>query len=491
MKKNRLVLAVLLVLIFSSCQATPENQIVINKDEEKVEEMIEKVVKTEEIGEDNIDNNSIILNGLDYFIPERMECIIESDLVGAKTTVEVDAEILLPQYTLPMAKAVQKKITYEQIYNVITLLEQDNKFYNKLFAESVFTKKQIQQQINYYLYEIANCTEEMDAQKANYQTYINELYEKMDSAPDSYEDIDIKDIENTDITEDMLEPVELTEDNFDVKNYSLVIGEKYYNDELIIHASDFKKQQYIKYSKGINTTNKALILLNDLSLIESCEFTVEEAQKMAEIYVEALDSELKIESYGALIEREYLVGDTIEWKDVPYGYVLVYTRQVNGVNINYTDGTDLLGISEQEIFAEPYCQEFLKVTISEEGIIAFEYYCPMTINETIGLETELLSFDKVQNIFEKHIVLNGLEESTEVYVEINKIKLGLMRIAQPNKPNEYLLVPVWDFYGGSIRPAKGGALNDNYKERLTVTFGRSYLTINAIDGSIINRSLGY
>jgi hypothetical protein len=60
----------------------------------------------------------------------------------------------------------------------------------------------------------------------------------------------------------------------------------------------------------------------------------------------------------------------------------------------------------------------------------------------------------------------------------------MMRIMRKDKPGEYLMVPVWDFIGNN---SSGLAGHEDW-----LPFGdQSYVTINAIDRSMINRDWGY
>jgi hypothetical protein len=61
----------------------------------------------------------------------------------------------------------------------------------------------------------------------------------------------------------------------------------------------------------------------------------------------------------------------------------------------------------------------------------------------------------------------------------------------PDKPGQFLLVPVWDFFGVQIPDTSG--YPDKKKAGLDYEhmMSGSLLTINAIDGSVIDRSLGY
>lgn len=63
--------------------------------------------------------------------------------------------------------------------------------------------------------------------------------------------------------------------------------------------------------------------------------------------------------------------------------------------------------------------------------------------------------------------------------------------------DSYRLTPVWDFYGSMVEEydeplseGSGWATNENGEVEETA-LGRSFLTINAIDGSVIDRIAGY
>lgn len=63
---------------------------------------------------------------------------------------------------------------------------------------------------------------------------------------------------------------------------------------------------------------------------------------------------------------------------------------------------------------------------------------------------------------------------------IDTIEFGYMQIASQDESDEYLLVPVWDFWGV-----------ESYDDEALLRTHHSYLTVNAIDGSIIDRTIGY
>ncbi|NLB42889.1 MAG: hypothetical protein GX815_11660, partial [Clostridiales bacterium] len=67
----------------------------------------------------------------------------------------------------------------------------------------------------------------------------------------------------------------------------------------------------------------------------------------------------------------------------------------------------------------------------------------------------------------------------------------LMRVTEQDVGDSGLVIPVWDFFGTLTLKSKPGQPNlaeGDDGGRYTYT---SFLTINAIDGSIIDRELGY
>ena len=69
-------------------------------------------------------------------------------------------------------------------------------------------------------------------------------------------------------------------------------------------------------------------------------------------------------------------------------------------------------------------------------------------------------------------------------MRITEITFSYMRVRKPDQA-EYWLLPVWDFQGYDTRFAADRMDDYDWWD----TF--SLLTVNAIDGSIVDRNLGY
>ncbi|HOA55755.1 MAG TPA: DUF6034 family protein [Clostridiales bacterium] len=102
-----------------------------------------------------------------------------------------------------------------------------------------------------------------------------------------------------------------------------------------------------------------------------------------------------------------------------------------------------------------------------------------------------IPFEQVMDIFANIGLLSiqHLERSPDLKentMHVYKIQLGYMSVRKPN--NTYHYIPVWDFYGHRTLYGTGGYARG--KDHGPI-WGDSVLTINAIDGTVIDRTYGY
>lgn len=163
-----------------------------------------------------------------------------------------------------------------------------------------------------------------------------------------------------------------------------------------------------------------------------------------------------------------------------YGYRLYYTRQIAGVPVTLVYQQGGSAILDEYSYAIPY--EKLFVDVGEKGIFLMRYNNPLSVGETIVESPVLLPFNDILDIFTKVSPLKYASGESEKNngIQINRIVLGYMHLQMKDHPNRYQMVPVWDFFG--TRTIGKEMLNE---------FNWSYFTINAIDGTVIDRDLGY
>ena len=143
-------------------------------------------------------------------------------------------------------------------------------------------------------------------------------------------------------------------------------------------------------------------------------------------------------------------------------------------------------------YAKDLQQEEVFGTLYNGTVVKLQWNCPFTVTGVENDNVPLLSFDRIMELFREQ-VFRGiyLDSGSNMTYHITDIRLSYMRVKKQNSDSYYLL-PVWDFIGYQIYYDW-----DSGRTVGEINFSRvhyrdlSILTINAVDGSIINRDLGY
>lgn len=185
-----------------------------------------------------------------------------------------------------------------------------------------------------------------------------------------------------------------------------------------------------------------------------------------------------------IVERLGIVNEIIGSK---YGYGIHFTRLLDGIPVTYTD-SDGTGVEKDVVSAWPY--EKIDIVFDEKGFTEFKWTNPYEIEKLSDEYVFLLPFSDIQKVFEE-MFFKKCEDfwgDTQVEAEfkIDEVRLGYMRVMEKGEVTEGTMIPVWDFFGTET------FRYDGMEE--SVTQGGPYnclLTINAMDGTIIDRDLGY
>ncbi len=170
-------------------------------------------------------------------------------------------------------------------------------------------------------------------------------------------------------------------------------------------------------------------------------------------------------------------------------WTCVFTRTVGGAPINFANAE--LG----RAYGTTLEQENVYVMIDDGGVFSFRYDGPLELLEPVTESAALRPFDEVQTQFERMVLLKNNTVDTEPspsrsdrYV-IGAVRLGLVAVWEQDKDTA-LLVPAWDFLGHGEYQGQMDA-NTPYTWVEAKNECRSFLTVNAVDGSIIDRAEGY
>ncbi|MCC8050575.1 MAG: DUF6034 family protein [Clostridiales bacterium] len=231
---------------------------------------------------------------------------------------------------------------------------------------------------------------------------------------------------------------------------------------------------------------------------EKCEelagITVEEAIAISDTYMEQLGLSDEF-SVGFTthawknLESSSITSDTYTASCIDGGWYIVYTRTLDGIPVTY-EMNEGGGLESIESTTEPWCYEFVTFIVNADGLQEAEIQNLYEIGEKKYENVDMLSFSEIAEIFEQMIVIQNTDSYNDsASLEITDVTLGYMRIYDPGADSRSgTLVPVWDFFGNEeVHSSYDGVEYTNYIDYP----GKSFLTINAADGTIIDRSLGY
>jgi hypothetical protein len=479
MKKTiGIILALLALGVLSGCQQTPNNPLVVGKDTER---LIDAATRNE--------NRLTLAEMLNA--PEKMK--VSAKNTGNTAVIYADAEVFIPDAEGISTTRVKKRSFTQQEADKILQYFIGSKDFNNRYDSGY---DEMVEQLILFKSELAK---ETDPEK---RAYLEQSIRKFESAgirvPDKPEEVvpASKMFESQESGGEQIAGY-AHDDN---GNYFLCIFNNLKENKNIV--------LYTKEQKGFSATkgtywyewrkgNVSKIGLDDAAVGKmTLAITKENAQKMAADALLALGIDNMTLSCCEEVWGGTLIKGGVEPLQGRHAYQLEYVRIVNGVPITYTDTQADIGYVEDEgtpneklITGWPY--EKVHFIIDDTGIVEFVWESPYQINSTLTTHSNLKSFKEISDIFSKMLMVkNGYQEEGHLLtINTSRARLGLMRVMEKDNPDTALLIPVWDFFGNTIFEYK----DDNGKKHKDTNSDiyNSQLTINAIDGTIIDRSLGY
>ena len=187
-----------------------------------------------------------------------------------------------------------------------------------------------------------------------------------------------------------------------------------------------------------------------------------------------------------------------------------------------------IGSGKDSTVTQPVAYENLTIDFDDQGVTAISWKTPMRVTGIVNSDATLLSFEEAANKAMKQIAAfwkpsakSAAERGEDFTVYLHRVTLGLWRIAKKN--GGYYYVPVYHFFADPnegrwmtteglwdeegtprsrfldilSRIESGAYVPEDYFNPLgnaCMTFGSEYwggVTVNALDGTIINKDLGY
>ncbi|MEA4870903.1 MAG: DUF6034 family protein [Christensenella sp.] len=264
----------------------------------------------------------------------------------------------------------------------------------------------------------------------------------------------------------------------------------------------------VRYIERTNTTvaprSEAGLYYNDHRRVGSEWYQLRDVTNEASIAELKTTPQEALEQVAAILKtlgmeqmnplRVVLAGDAAGADAKNYIYGVEVCRVVDGVEVRSPYSRTYVGGLDG---GYEWAYETFEVLLDDEGIIGLNWTSPLTVGSVEVERANLLPFASILTVAKNMLgVVNepletDLKEYQSVSIKIDHITLSLQRIPNADSIQDGLLVPVWNFYGQEHFILSDGQ-EENRGNDLAVSLRQEpYLSINAIDGSVINKTLGY
>jgi len=475
MKFRKLIskfLSILFLCLFllQGCQESPEEDIVVNKNEGIMENAIAQSENAEKK-----ENN----------IPETYT----DNFMTASNDLEiiVDADVTAVEEPLPVVRVRPHEITSDELK-----LWADVLFEGKTAYEPVvmLTKAEIEQEILWRKQKINDKDALIEEHYGN-EAEADSLIEYYESQISGYE----KDYETAP------ETYEKKESDWTFHPWS------YYNtDASHWEGSDEAAQldKTVVFKANVDNLNGHKATIDAYNRTEedyrmhSLWFYYLDEEAMGDIPYKELSQEEVIEIANKIRSElgltEWELWDVKEsTTDNESAYRLTYSSIYEGVQ---TLLGSTINLQSDDLYAANFYYELLEISVINGIVRNVELTSPMEVVDVENSNVEVISFEKAYDLFKnqlqseysKSVFMEGdigenselktLLENAEFKIKVTSIQQGLFRVKVKDSSGEFMMIPAWAFAGTT------------YMDGEELTSG-NLVVINAVDGSTINTDLGY
>lgn len=461
--------ALLFILtLLAACQRTPGKDIVVNKLESTM-------FSEEQVGGTQL-----------YAAPTTWAEQIENGNV----TYNIHADISVPDVTqYPIIEVEPVYFDYEVLDRIVYLLVPDADI--RIEDTQVYTKAHYQEEIDVILAAIQNVDknhpEFAEAQKAAYledrEIELDRMIDLYNTAPENAVSTPI-----SSLAEMSMQPAYIP--TCRVYNGS---GQHQLNIRLDQSQDDLRKSFFrIAFKGAYDVEKKEYVEGTNVPESEVPGLYIEE-ERVAEVATSFLQ-------FTGLDKHFSINGVSWELAQNPMTKAALFTKHCEGIPITYA-------LAQNEHTSEDYAFvwpiEAVEVEVDAGYNVSIMRWAWLS-EETnkINDNAQLLPFEDIQEIIRSHLKhyqpdLPLWDNILHRTIIIDRIVLGMMRISVAKSPGAYVMVPVWDCFGYfadhyASQEHSEYLLNENNDAIIDEAGGiGSFITLNAIDGSVIDRQMGY
>ncbi len=444
-------------LLLTGCAENPTEDIVVNKNEGKLEQAIQ--------GENKKDS--------DASVPEKYTDQFQAD--GGKIEVSVDASVTGLEGNKPVVRVKPHVITEEEakqwadvLFEGATAYEPGEKSKTEIEDRILQLKERISDQDK--LLEDYGSQEEADRIKKELEEEIKEYEEQYASASDTDEKIPCTwEFHPYGYYDDLPMPTSGDANYEGLDKTSQLIAQATVNGHQAMVEVDNREENDYR----LNT--QWFLYEDEQEWIkeETGTLSKEEAVKQAD----EIKNQLGMENWKY---ADYKASEAENIQNVMVTYTPSYE------NITAFQGP-LIDLKSENLYAANYYYSSLSIGFENGVLTSVELISPMDVVQIENQNVETMDFEEIYQTFKKQAQAQFTEsafldldatETGKIQIEISEITEGLFRIKEKSNTEDFLMVPAWSF-SGTLR-VDG---EDWGKQQ--------FLMINGIDGSVINTSLGY
>ncbi len=473
----------LAAVMLSACQPTPEQPVIVNKNANLVEDVLAAA------GE----NNETALEEDKQVIAEQIKQVnghLNMEIKpGDSVTINVDADIVAPDYDqIPLIRVRPKNFSKEQFDAFTSYLTGGKPLYS--FPEDPTVDRFTKEEITDMLTQIQACLADSSLPKDTRSAWEYRANDFKKSLSNAMSQADEKPYDGE------LTPVE------DNRTFNSITSVKCYMGKsraawLSLWQTPGGNETQLQFDN-----NDYITAYNTFEPYEGTDaprlkMTYEEAKAMVMDLVHVADGEdsnLVIYDSSIMYQIGTLPGYTMETSPQAYGFDLA--RCYNGVVVKPV--SCLSGFSETVDYGKRVSPETMMVVVDDSGIVeAYWQNCTEYI-EDVADDVPLKDFDAIRNIFEDYCRYkftwtyrnDALVSDTTpaVTLSVKKVEMNVMVIPEKDNLDNYITVPVWDFIADMTLEGDGMSQEGSIYEGQQ---NMSILTINAINGTVIDREQGY
>ena len=262
----------------------------------------------------------------------------------------------------------------------------------------------------------------------------------------------------------------------------------------IVAMKDGQSKIEINFVDWINTKG-SLLLIQDKNSDNS------EGEKISEYVLPDVLQDDAIFQSGKETADDFLVEIGMEYLRLNVAskysdentYEYYYTRVENGFQEGYIDSYFGSMQSDKDVAMDLWYAETMIVRVTDGKITYVKWDNPSMISGVDNDNVKIIPFKEAKEIFLKQIdymLSPDIEDkagkanyeffTANTTINITKIELGLTKLLMKDSADSYKLIPTWNFYG-----YEAGSGHEFDKGRGAEI---CFVTINALDGSIVNHT---